>query len=173
MTRNWDSIEGFEGWSGVLDELVARARAAAQSGSLPARLAVQAELDEFIDRSPNSIARKLDETARQTMRDLFLETVEQRVAAIADRSADLRTYVKDVRSAAGGAARDAAAIRLERQTGAVDAINATIASIKTLRDALGRSAPDRQIAQAIGRTLAALQELRQSVELAPAKSMPQ
>lgn len=170
MSRDWDAVQGFEGWAAVLDELLQQAARAAETGSTDERRAAQDALDDFIDRSPNAVARRLDDFARDAMRDLFLETVEQRAAAVAQRTAALRGYVKDVQAAADGARQDAATIRLLRVRGAVDSMTKTVQSLQDLRETLKSAAAAAQAGDApaviakIEALVAQVQEVRTAVE---------
>jgi hypothetical protein len=170
MSRDWDAVQGFEGWAAVLDELLQKAGRAAEGGSADDRRAAQDALDEFIDRSPNAVARRLDDVARDAMRDLFLATVEERVGAIAQRTAALRGYVKDVQAAAEGARQDAATIRLLRVRGAVDSMTKTVQSLQDLRETLRSGAAAAQagdvlaVIAKIETLVAQVQEVRTEVE---------
>jgi hypothetical protein len=157
---------GADGWARALAELLEQARAAAEGGALDARVKAQKDLEEFRGASPNATAGKLDDLAREAMRDLFLRGAGESATSIASRSAELKLYVKDVQGAAAGARADAAAIRMTSVKDAIDAVTRTAQSVQDLRAAItGGAAPAAVLAQ-LEALAAQVRELRAALEKA-------
>lgn len=159
MSRNWDEIEGFAGWAAVLRELLDTAAAAIQSDAIANRVEVQKELNQFIDNSPDAIAKPLDELARKAIGDLFLKTSEESLAAIASRSTELVTLTKTIKAITADAKKDVASIRLQIAKRVIDSLSETVVAANALRATLADAGADKDVAEAIDRTLKEAQKL--------------
>ena len=71
MNIDFDSLETFDDWAGALQQILDQARTAVQSGDVQRRVEVQDLLAEFIGKSPNRIAKGLDDIARKAMDDML------------------------------------------------------------------------------------------------------
>lgn len=165
MSRDWDAIEGFDGWAAALAEILDEASAATRAGDAAACIRAQRELDRFVDHSPDAVARRLDSVARGAIDDLFLAVVEQRAAAIARRTDDLRAIVAQVRAVTGRAEGDAASIRLERVDRAVDALSGTIDALEGVRASLAGDAAVAEVLARVEALLAQAREVKDSLEV--------
>lgn len=164
MSIDWDSLKDFKDWSGALRGLLDEAREALKADDIGRRVAAQEQLNAFIDHSPNAVAGKLDEIAGQAIDDLFAGTLQEALASIGKRTAELARYTKEVGAAAADAHRDAASIRLDTARGAVDAITEAIQAMSALRTSLGTDASDEALMKEIDRAIAAVQKLRNMAE---------
>jgi len=163
---NWETLKGVDAWSEELKLLLAQAREAAQAASAQPRLDVAALLAGFIQESWPQTAEmdKLDGLAQQTVNDLMLATIDERLGAIASRTTDFVKLAKELNGAAAGAESAAASIRLEGVKSLIDSTTQTIASAKALAASLDESAQDeKKIVDLIERTITAVEKLRTGV----------
>jgi hypothetical protein len=163
---NWETLKGVDAWSAELKLLLQQAREAAQAASAQPRLDVAAFLAGFIQESWPQTAEmdKLDALAQQTVNDLMLATIDERLGAIASRTTDFVKLAKELDGAAAGAESAAASIRLEGVKNLIDSTTQTIASAKALAASLDESVQDeKKIADLVERTVAAVERLRTGV----------
>lgn len=159
MSRNWDALITFEDWAKVLHELLGEARKAIHSGNIEKRVAVQEELSAFIMTSPNTLAAELDEIARKAITDIFKTTVDEALASLANRTAELATHIKVVNAVTLEAEQAARSIRLENATKVISSATAILRDLHELRQALTATKEDTLLAGKIDKTVKALQEL--------------
>jgi hypothetical protein len=162
----WKNLKGVTEWLPELKQLLAEAQEAALVSDIKPRLRVAAFLTGFIQESwPQSAEMdKLDDLAGETVSDLMIATIEDRLAAIARRTADFVKVEKDLNAAAERGESLAEAIRLEHIRSVIDATTQTIASAKALAAALNESEVDqKKLAARISKTIRAIEELRTEV----------
>src|SRR5262245_61483182 len=148
MATEFDRIKNLDGWRAKLDELLEIARDAAKNDDLDARLAIADRLTQFIIRNPPVVMEDpataeyddMDRIAREAHDALLLTSIEERVAGIMSRTAELATLRKRVegRTAANRAA--ASSIRLEKARHVVDSTTATVAAMMDLKKDIERAA---------------------------------
>lgn len=154
---DWEGLVTLEAWASALDSLLDRARDAIDSGRSTRRLRVREELLEFIKRSPAK-ADALDDVALRASHDLFQESVESAVAAIAARNGELaraRALIEGVTEEAG---RDARAIQFERAVELADRLEVAVRTLVALEEALAE--PDADVLDELTAVLEALERLR-------------
>ena len=91
------------------------------------------------------------------------QTVDERIAAITARTADLALAAKQFKSAAEAAKADAAAIRLEKVKKAVDSLSGAVHSLKHLAAEL-TDGPDAGISAKVQAAIDSLKALREAVD---------
>lgn len=161
----WDNIEGLDGWSAKLEELLEEAEQAAQRPDLESRLVLNHRFTEFIVKStpntPEIVA--LDAIAEQTRAGLMRSTIEERLEAISARTAELARLTKKFRAQAEVAQASAASIRLERARRVVDSLTESIRALKDFRGMLEAGTED-DLTKSIERVVSSIQKLRSEVE---------
>lgn len=159
MTIQWDSLSSFDDWSEALKKLLSDAAAAIKGQDIGMRVNVQRQLNDFIDESPNALASELDEIARRAIEDIFRATLEEALAGIAARSAELSRHVKIIDAVTTSAVKDSKSIRLETASKAVSSATAVVRQLGELRDALKGSPDEAKISTQIDKATQALQVL--------------
>lgn len=161
----WNNIDGVEGWSKKLGELLAEARNVGQDDDLDARLELNDRLMQFIIHSyPNTEEIKaLDSVAAQTASALLLDSIDKRLSAISQRTGTYVQINKELRSAAEVNVAQAESIRLKGATDLIDSATKTIEAARTLKSSLTSKAADKKLDQKIDGAVTAIEELRKSV----------
>lgn len=161
----WTGITGYEGWRGKLGELLDEAKEVAREDDIEARFALSDRLLTFMKKSrPNSEdIRALDELAREAAADLMKMTIEERLAAVSERTGRYLQLTKEIEARAAEAQAAAASIRLENVVSVIDTTTQAIESIQKLRESLKDTATDRKIADLIDETITAVETLRSRV----------
>jgi hypothetical protein len=161
----WENIQGMDGWRMKLSELLKEAEGAAQHGDLAARLALSSRLTEFIvHSSPNTPEiLALDGIADQARAGLLRLTIEERLAEISARTADLARLTKEFQTQAAVAEASAAAIRLERTRRVVGVLTESVQVLNELRSVLETNT-DAELTTRIGRLIVSIQTLRTQIE---------
>lgn len=132
----FDGIEGVQGWSDKLGSLLDEAKQQAKDDdAFEARLALSSRLTDFVVRSrPNTGAiRKLDAIASRAAEALLFAVLEDRVAAIVARTAELASLAKELEATAADAETQARALRLERVQETVEGLTKVAATLTALR----------------------------------------
>src|SRR5258705_2935154 len=93
----WKNLSGVADWLPELQKLLAEARVAAQQPELKPRLGVAAYLTGFIQESSPQTPDmdKLDDLAQQSVTDLMMTTIDERLSAIVSRTAEYTKLEKD------------------------------------------------------------------------------
>ena len=158
----WSNIDGVEGWSDKLGELLAEARAAAQKNTLPPRLKINERLMQFVEHSwPNTPEIKaLDEIAFETASALMRATVDERLAAISHRTGVYQQLAKELRANAAQNESRADAIRLQGIVNLLDSATKTIEAAKAVQASLTDDDADQELAEKIAAAVSAVEELR-------------
>jgi len=181
MPSEFDKIKGLDRWRAKLEELLSAARGAAAADDLDARLEIADRLTEFIIRNPPALAQdpaslayeEMDRIAKEAHDGLLLASIQERVAAIAGRTAELARLTKEVESQVAENEKAAATLRLEKARRMVDATTGAIATMLDLKKELecaaatGASQADWEaLATEINTLVARIQKLRNDVETA-------
>jgi hypothetical protein len=179
MASEFDSIKGLAGWRSKLDELLATARKEAQKDDLDARLAMADRLTEFIVRNPPALPEdpasaeydEMDRVAHECHDALLLAAVQQRVAAIMSRTAELAAIRKKFDNETTANQQSAASIRLEKARKVVESTTAAVSAMTDLKNELDKAinagaadADIKQLAKQVGTVIEKLQDVRTSVE---------
>ena len=116
MPNEFAKINGYEGWKSKLDQLLAVAKTASESGTASARRRIADRLTDFAMHSHPDTEQivELDTIALEAARTLLVENIEGEVSDIAARTAELNTLAKRLGAAGRAATEAAASIRLER-----------------------------------------------------------
>lgn len=159
----FDAIKGVDGWRRKLEELLREAEQAAQDEER--RFAVADRLEAFVRNSgPQSEAiDRLDDVAVGTVRALMMQTINERIAELANRSVELARVTKTIQGTAASAGAAAESIRLTRTRAVVDSLTRSVEAVTALRAIIDSGAEADLVAQ-VEAGLAALQELRGAVE---------
>jgi hypothetical protein len=159
----FDAIEGVDGWRRKLEALLREAEQAARDEER--RFEIAARLREFVRNSgPQGpdIAR-LDDIASATVRALMNQTIDARLAELADRSVELARLAKAIDAVAVDAAATGDSIRLVRTRAVIDSLTRSVEAVTALR-AIIDGQTDRDLVAQVEAGLAALQGLRSTVE---------
>lgn len=163
MSIDWDSLNTFEDWANVLHELLTTATNSIKSGNVSERVEAQNLLNDFIIHSPNAVAGELDTIAKNSINDIFLTAVDEALASISSRSADLAIYVKTVKAVTSEAEVAAKSIKLERATKVIGTATQIIRDLNDLKITISESEEDQSLAEKIDKTVKSIQELVPSV----------
>lgn len=159
MNIDFDSLETFDDWAGALQQILDQARTAVQSGDVQRRVEVQDLLAEFIGKSPNRIAKGLDDIARKAMDDMLGQAIDEALSSLSSRTADLALHAKLVFDIASDAEASAASIRLDKARQVIDSATSAIVSLSDLRQTLGEAADDQAVVGKIDKAVKVIQEL--------------
>lgn len=156
----WSNIEGVAGWSKKLGELLEDARVAAQKTTLPPRLKINERLMQFVERSwPNTPEIKaLDEIAFETASALMRATIDERLAAISQRTGVYQQLAKELRQQSMDNQARADSIRLQGIVDLLDSTTRTVAAAKAVQATL--SDEDVNLAEKIATAITAVEQLR-------------
>jgi len=175
----FDKIKNLAGWRAKLDELLADARHAAQQDDLDDRLKMADRLTQFIIRNPPTLPEdpasaeyeEMDRIARECHDALLLDAIQQRVATIMGRTAELAALRKKFDSQTAANQQAAASIRLEKARKVVESTTAAVAAMMDLKKELertieagGADAEISTLAKQVGTLIGKLQAARNDVE---------
>jgi len=158
----WD-ITTEEGWSDKLGKLLEEADTVGDA--VADRKALSRRFVQFILRSrPNTEAIKaLDVIANEARRSVLISAIDDRVAAISDRTAELVLLTKGIEETTANAEKAAQSIRLENAQGAVDGLAQSVKSIKALAASM-KDADDEQVRTSLENALKTLINLKKKVQ---------
>jgi hypothetical protein len=166
----------IQSWRDQLNSLLEQARTAGQAGTFEERQAVAVELRTFIGETPPTVPdlpetaefEEMDKIALGAHRALMLGAAEERVAAIMANTAELAGLAKKVQAQTAANEQAARSIRLEKARKVVVASTDAIAAITELKTQIeAQTGAEGQVAvlgEKLGKALAALRDLRQTVE---------
>lgn len=162
----WKSLNTLDAWRQELQTLLDEAREVSSQDDFQKRLNVAEYLTGFIQESfpQTEEMDALDALAEQAVEDILLPTIDDRLAAIASRTAEYVAISKSFDAAAEKAEAMAGEIRLQNIKSVIDATTQTIASAKSLADSLDASkADEKEIAALIDKAIKAVEKLRSGV----------
>lgn len=161
----WDNINDVDGWKQKLDELLIEARQIAKEDDFEKRDAMSHRLMEFVKESrPNTDEVKmLDDIAAKVASDLMMETIEDRLSAITERTGAYHQATKEFEANAEENSAKADSIRLRAITSFIDSTTKTVEAAKELQKALQDNAGDVKLGEKIQATIDAIEQLRSSV----------
>jgi hypothetical protein len=147
MATEFDNLRGLAAWRAKLDELLAAAGATAQKDDLEARLTIADRLTQFTINSPPALASdpasaeydEMDRIARKCRDALEDDAIEQRVAAITNRTAELAALRKKFESQTTANQQSAASIRLERVRRVLESTTAAVTAMGDLKKELDQT----------------------------------
>lgn len=163
-------------WRDKLSALLDRANAIALNPDLLARRAVAKDLQAFIMDNPPSVSTEpetaefdeMDAIARKAHDALLLSVVEDRVAAIASRSAELAGLTRKVAAQTAANEKAARSLRLEKAIRVASTATETVNAIKELKAQIEDHPSTEQdfteLTKHLGIALQSLQDLRTAVE---------
>ena len=166
----------IQSWRDQLNGLLEQARTAGQAGTDEERIAVADELRNFISDTPSVLPdqpetaefAEMDKIALGAHNALLLGAAEARVAAIMANTAELAGLAKKVQAQTAANEQAARSIRLEKARKVVVASTDAIAAITELKTQIeAQTGAEGQVAvlgEKLGKALAALRDLRQTVE---------
>lgn len=144
MQSEFDRISTYEGWTSKLDQLLADARAASESGSDSQRAAIARRLTTFIEvsspASPEIVA--LDNIAASAVRLLWSSIASHAVDRIAARTAALRQLSDELVSISRAASTSAAQVALSSETQLVTVLARAAQSIADLPETSAAASDD-------------------------------
>ncbi len=161
----WENIEGLEGWSRKLGELLEDAAKASQSENFDSRLKENQRLIQFtIESWPNTPEMKrLDEIAYEAAVGLMKQTIEERIAAITSRTGIYQQLAKDIRVQTEANHASADSIRLKAIVKLLDSATETVEAAKAAQEALQSGPDDPELAKKIKLTVTAIENLKKSI----------
>jgi len=148
MASEFDKIKNLAGWRAKLDELLQAARTAAQTDELDARLKVADRLTEFIVNNPPTLTddpataeyEDMDRVAKDAHDALLLATIQERVAGIMSKTAELAALRKKIEGRAAANREAAASLRFEKARRVVMATTDSVAAMMDLKKEIERAA---------------------------------
>jgi hypothetical protein len=169
MPNEFANISGYDGWKSKLDQLLAVAKTASESGTPAARRKIAERLTDFAMESSPDTAEivELDAIALEASRTILLNNIAGEVDAIAARTATLVTLAKKLGAVGRAVAETAASIRLERAHRVVDAMTEVVRAADDLDSVL--SDDDEVLRRKIKRIAGALVALRAEIENGPGR----
>ena len=114
---------------GALNKLLIEAKEALDNDDQDAKLATQEQLIEFIKESPQR-CNFLDNIANKAAHDLFLDTVEASIQAIASRNAELQQATRIISGVTEEANSDAKTLLLTDIKSNLDKITAGLTKLQ-------------------------------------------
>jgi hypothetical protein len=162
----WKNLEGVQEWSPELYKLLEQANKAAKQDEIGPRLDVCDLLTGFIQESwPQTPEMdKLDDLASQTVTDLMLATINERLGAIASRTAEYVKLAKDIDATAARSEAAADSIRLKGIQSLIDSATQTIASAKALAATFSDpNADEKKVLALVNQAVASVEKLRSGV----------
>lgn len=165
----WDSIADVAGWRDKLAQLLEEAKRAAQSQDREARLGVADRLNEFIvnSRPQTPEIQRMDDLAAGCAVALMQKTIDEQLAALTARSAELAKLTKEMNSQTQTAEASAESIRLTRMRAVVSTLTRSVEALNEFRAALGGDDADA-LGASIEDLLGRIQDLRNAIELGAA-----
>lgn len=165
----WDSIADVAGWRDKLAQLLEEAKRAAQSQDREARLGVADRLNEFIlnSRPQTPEIQRMDDLAAGSAVALMQKTIDEQLAALTARSAELAKLTKEMNSQAQTAEASAESIRLTRMRVVVSTLTRSVEALNEFRAALGGDDADA-LGASIEDLLGRIQDLRNAIEVGAA-----
>lgn len=165
MSTEWDGIEGVEGWRAKLESLLREAEALPANADVQTRLKMNRRLTEFQLRStPNTDEiLELDAIAEAARAAVIKAGIDERLEGLAEGSAALARFTKQLRDRAASLQADARSLRFERADAAVRSITDSIKSIRDLIAAMD-IASDEDLVKKSERLITTLQNFRGEIE---------
>ena len=158
----WAQLRTHDDWSAKLDELLAAGLdALAGNGSLGT---AKTNLIKFIDKSPDRMAGDLDDIADDARRAISKAQIDDALASIAERTAELKFLRKQIAGIAQDAQDSASAMRLERSREVVTSTTHVLGQLRALKEAVEAEGLDPGLVDHIDDTVAAMKELRDTLE---------
>jgi hypothetical protein len=152
-------------WADKLDKLVLDGAKAVQADDLDAMVAVQNALLKFIDESPG-YAAVLDQQAQLAILDIDLGNTQNAATGLRARRLEISRIITSLEGMAAELTKDAASLRLERITTAVESAAKVIVALKDARDALKSTGDDKVLREAIEKVITSIQDVRSKLETA-------
>ena len=151
----------IEDWSAPLGTLLNEATKCLQSGEEGCRDRCIDALKKFVEWSPFG---SLDNVALDAVHDIVARSVNEALAEIAKRTANLQRLSKDLRLVAEGAQQDASAIRLEAVTKVIEATTKSIEALSNLDKAIKDDAGAAELTKRVRDLVKKIQALRDELE---------
>ena len=129
-TIYWTTLFSVEEWAEVLAQLLKESEESVKNDDSGKRDDVKEQLDEFVKESP-SRCTFLDEIARKTARNLYLQQVEKSIAAIAANNAELRQAIKLIKGVTEEAKKDKKALMFEK---VIDGLNKATEALEQIKE---------------------------------------
>lgn len=164
--KKWNNLKGTDQWLPELKDLLAEAAQAAKQPTSEPRQEVSAFLAGFIQESwpQTSEMDKLDELAQQTVTSLMMADIDERLGALASRTADYTKLAKDLDAVAERNEAAAKSIRLQGIQQLIAATTQTVASARALVESLDDTkSGDKKVVLLIDETVEAVEKLRSTV----------
>ncbi|CAG1003096.1 hypothetical protein PHYC_03041 [Phycisphaerales bacterium] len=150
-------------WGDELDTLIRAGLSAVQSGDTAAMQQAQADLADFVNRSPD-YADALDQQANLAILDIDLGGTTQAAAGLKSRREEVARIIKTIGGVAGELKKGAATLRLDRARAAVDLATKTVSALKEVRDSLKNTGNDKAVGDAILKAISEIQGIRSKIE---------
>lgn len=149
------------GWANALGLL----RSLASEGITPdQRDALADRLDEFADKSfsidDSDVIDRFDRSARKMAQALRLHDATQRIDALAAASAEFKAAAKKFDSVSALLNKQAAELRADKVLGAIQAVDATLVSLRTLAKAMTADKSPEDVKAAIDQAAKSLKSLQ-------------
>jgi len=163
---NWDDIEGFDGWSAALEQLIIALTQSFATRNEAKKTAALQDLRDFIKFSPNDVAGPLDDIALRTVLGAIAKNWDEGVEELAARSTELAKLTKQIKSITEANVATAENIRMTRIRAVIDGSTGVLKAYSDLKAQLEvEGGPDADVVLAkVDTAVKAIQNLRNSVE---------
>jgi hypothetical protein len=158
----WTSLSTFDDWKEKLREILDEGRKASEENDNEDRLAICQQLLTFIDKSPASLdgTDGLDDVAieAQAHQKLSEEVVDDALAQIHARTAEIVVLTKSIDRVASKAESAAADLRLELAHSAIDALTGAVRAAESLIKEVRKNGADADFAKSLSDLIKALEQ---------------
>lgn len=164
---DWNSLRNFDDWANALDELLEQGHAALRADDVNQQVQVQKLLRAFRQKSPNEYCRKLDEIAERAVLDIAAGSLQTGIKGIAERSAELDGFVKDIRSTTVHTQRITGWLSLENPRETAKSLTEVVLAFKELKAEADKSGNDDgalELAKRANTAATAVIRLREMIE---------
>lgn len=155
-STRFSALITIDDWAASLGRLLKEVEEAIRAGEANAKLALEDLLFEFIKQSPPA-AQYLDAIAGQAQRDLLTSEVQQALAGIAARNAELKRATLLIKQAAEQAQKSKKELQFENVLSVLEKAKAGLEALKELEEAA--TAPDRELLDRVVAVTGAIAEL--------------
>ena len=128
-TIDWTQLNSIQDWTDALNKILSNAKKALDDNDQDAKLDTQEQLIEFIKESPQR-CDFLDNIASKAAHDLFLDTVQASIQAIASRNAELQQATKIISGVTEEANSDAKTLLLTDVKSSLDKVTAGLTKLQ-------------------------------------------
>lgn len=155
-STRFSTLITVDDWAASLGKLLNEVEEAIRAGEANPKLKLEDLLFEFIKKSPPA-AQHLDAIAGQAQRDLLTSEVQQALAGIAARKAELKRATLLIKKAAEQAQKSKKELQFENVLSMLEKAKASLEALKNLEEAA--TVPDRKLLDRVVAVTGTISEL--------------